>query len=257
MIDLHCHILPGVDDGASSWKESLSMALMAEDDGIEAIFATPHANPSYHNVSAGTVDQLVQELNTAIQKEGRTIQVYTGHDAHLVPELLDRLRSGEIHTLNSSRYFLLEPPEHFRISEMQEAIFGFMAHGFVPIITHPERVGAFLRNPEFLYRLVEQGALVQITAGSVTGYFGESIRHYSESILKEGLGHILASDAHSPRHRPPILSQACNVISSWGVDAHPMVSGRPRAVLSDEEIDIPSPAKPSRPGLFQRLFKRM
>ena len=256
MIDIHSHILPAVDDGSTSMEETLAMTAIAERDGISIIAATPHANPGYHMVSRKSVLDLVAAVNRAVENEKRILRLVPGHDAHLVPELLPMLKEGRVLTLNFRRYFLLEPPEHFPENELKEVAFACMASGFHPILTHPERLTAFLRKPEMLHDLAAQGVIIQVTAASVTGYFGEVIRRYCEMMFKEGIVHIIASDAHSPRHRPPILSLAADAVSDMGIDPEPFVRSYPEAILHNRDIDVPVPAEAPRRSLFRRIFGR-
>lgn len=234
MIDLHCHILPGVDDGSEGWEETLKMAKIAHQDGITHIFATPHANPNLYFVPARRVIALVKELHTLLQKEAIPIEVLPGHDAHMVPELLDNLKKGEVLTLANSRYFLLEPLEFVERKELQNFIFKAQMEGYIPIITHPERIGYFHRHPEVIRECCQQGALIQFTASSITGYFGEDIRKWTLNAIKEGYGHILATDAHSSGHRKPILSEAVEELKLHGMDATPWVMDYPTLILRNE-----------------------
>lgn len=256
MIDIHSHILPDVDDGSRSWEETLAMITIAERDEITVIAATPHMNPSHHAVEANTVLDLVEETSERIRSEGHSIQVVAGHDAHLVPELLSQLQTKKTLTLNSGRYFLLEPPEHFESKEIQTAVFSFMTSGYIPIITHPERLGTFIRHPNLIPKLIRQGALIQITAGSITGYFGEKVQEFSEHLLRSNLVHVVASDAHSPRHRPPVLSLARDQIRRMGLDPEPLVHTNPKMILNNQDLDvyIPEVEEGKKSSLLHRLF---
>lgn len=257
MIDLHAHILPGVDDGSSNWNDTLLMASRAEEDQIERMAATPHANPDYHQVPAEIVMDLVDQLNAKIKEKGIQIQILAGHDAHLVPELLPKLKRSEILTLNESRYFLLEPPEFFESGELKTAVFQFMMEGYIPIVTHPERIGMFHRHPELIPSLIEQGALMQVTAGSVTGHFGEQVVEYSRWMFDKQYVHVLATDAHSPEHRPPVLSVAVERLKEWKIDPEPFVETNPAAILRDGEVEIRLPdRKKPKYSFLGRFLKR-
>jgi len=260
MIDLHSHILPGIDDGATSLEVSLEMARMAVADGVHTMACTPHIYPGLYMNDAQGIARARQQLQIELEREGVELKLVDGADVHLVPGLVEGLRGGGIPTLNGSRYVLLEPSHHVRPPRLEETVFDLVVSGYTPMITHPERLTWIEDHHEVFGRLVRQGAWLQVTGGALSGQFGKRAQYWGERLLGEGLVHILASDAHTTGRRSPGLSKARAVAERlMGVDeARRLVLDRPQAILSDlppSQVPPPPEAAPQR-GWFQRLFQR-
>lgn len=264
MIDLHCHILPGIDDGAPDLELSLAMARRAVEDGITVTACTPHIMPGYYENTGPEIRQHVVALQAALDEHEIPLRLTTGADVHLVTDLIAGLKSGRILTLNDSRYFLFEPPHNVAPPRMGDSIFSVMTAGYLPIITHPERLRWIEDHYESMGEMVHGGAWIQLTAASVTGKFGKRAQYWSERMLDEGLVHILATDAHNMRTRSPILSEAVEAVAKRLGDqaARDMVFTRPQAVLDNAlpstlPATVAAPKAPARigGGFFQRLFK--
>ena len=262
MIDLHCHLLPGIDDGPAHLEISLAMARCAVQDGITFTACTPHIYPGlYENDRAG-IESAVDALRKVLAEAGIPLQLGTGADTHLAPDLLANLRGGRIPTLNRSRYLLLEPPHHVAPPRFDEAVFNLMAAGYVPVITHPERLSWIESHYAVFGSLVKQGAWMQLTAGSLTGRFGKRPRYWAERMLDEGLVHILATDSHHIDKRPPLLAEGreAAALRVGAQEATHLVLTRPQAILDDlppgDSPPLPqrSQTEPRRAGLWQRLF---
>ena len=236
MIDLHCHMLPGIDDGAPDEETALAMARIAVGDGITVTACTPHISKFYDN-SALLIRQRVSELQAKLDGEGIALRLMSGADAHLDSELLDCLRTGTTPTLNGGRYFLLEPPHHVAPPGFEESVLAFIETGYVPVITHPERLSWINTHYEVFRQLALRGAWMQITAGSLTGRFGDGAEYWGERMLDEGLVHILATDAHRVKQRAPLLAEGRQAAEKYvGKDeAHRLVFERPRGILDDVE----------------------
>lgn len=247
MIDLHCHILPGVDDGPESQDESLSMARKAVEDGIYTIVATPHTLNGIYINPVKEVTSRVAALQEALSKNHIKLQLYAGADVYLCPNMLERIESGDAGTINDSRkYILLELPSQIVPPGVKDEIFSLKLNGITPIISHPERNSAIQHDTDILYELIRMGALSQVTAMSITGDFGEMALQCSERLLKHRLVHIIASDAHSSDSRPPILSQAVEAaaeIMGNYKEAEHMVTEVPATILSGVIIEIPEPMR--------------
>ncbi len=245
LIDLHCHILPGIDDGSVNTDESIAMAKRAVSDGIRAIVATPHAlDDVYRNLFQNVIDQVVQ-LRRVLSKERLPIDLYPGSDARLCADMLEKIFIGEAGTINGNgRYLLVELPTFAIPPAAKNELFQLKLNGISPIITHPERNHFFLNHMEILYDLVTMGCLVQITAMSITGGFGHCAMEYAHELLRCRLAHVIASDAHSATKRPPILSSAVNaaaIILGSKTEADAMVIDRPKAILEGKSLSIPVP----------------
>jgi len=268
VIDLHCHMLPGIDDGAHDLATALAMARVAADDGIEVTACTPHIYPGLYENATDNISAAVDAFRSAVAEAGIPLELTFGADIQIVPELLAGLRRGTHPTLHGSRYFLFEPPHHTVPVRFAETLFDTMAAGYTPVITHPERL-TWLDDDHYGWFVdaVADGAWIQLTAGAVTGDFGRRARYWSERMLDDGIVHILATDSHDPAHRPPILSAGRDAAAHWvgPEEAKRMVDERPRAVLADQPANsiVPPPAgragapigRPQRRrGWLSRLF---
>lgn len=235
MIDLHCHILPGIDDGAPDLDTALAMASIASADGIEVLACTPHIYPGlYENNQAG-IRAAIAALQGELVRAGIPLKLVIGADVHMDPDLLNGLRNGRIPTLNGTRYFLFEPPHHVAPMRLEESLFELMVAGYVPILTHPERLTWIGDHYDKMVDLAERGVWMQLTAASVTGRFGRAAQHFALKMLDDGIVHILATDAHHSHKRPPILSEARRMVAErlGAAEATNMVLVRPRGVLDN------------------------
>lgn len=202
MIDIHCHILPGVDDGAAEFEDSLEMARIAANDGIEKIVATPHIRDDQYTKKS--ITRRTDKLNRMLGHHGISVDIFPGAEiSSLIPA-----SAVKAYTINHTPYALIEFPGNHVPLNADEILFQLLINGFKPIIAHPERNLGILRDPEKLFRLLNADIYIQITAGSLTGMFGREVRKLSVHLLKKGLVHVMASDAHSPLYRRPILSKA-------------------------------------------------
>jgi protein-tyrosine phosphatase len=256
LIDLHCHILPSVDDGAGSLEESLAMAALAHEDGIHTVVATPHAlDGRFHNPLVSTLER-VASLQAFLVQRGLPLRLVAGGDVHLCPDMVGRIRKGEAVTINNDKkYLLLELPPQAIPPRIKDEIFALKLNGITPIITHPERNPVILRDLHVLHDLISLGALSQLTAMSLTGGFGEPVRRCASEILRSRLAHIIASDAHSPDSRPPLLSAAVLAAQELTGDeayARSMVLDVPAAILEGKRVEILEPARPQRVPRFAR-----
>jgi protein-tyrosine phosphatase len=207
-VDIHCHLLPGIDDGAQSVADSLAMARMAVDDGIRTIICTPHQLGNFGHNCGEDIRRRVLELQTELTKAGLPLQVVAGADVRIEPGMVERLQTGSVLTLGDQcRHVLLELPHELYLP--LEPVLAELARAkMVGVLSHPERNEGILRNPNVLPPLVDAGCLMQITAGSLCGTMGPQCREMSEWMLAEGLVHFVATDAHSPKSRRPLLRRA-------------------------------------------------
>jgi protein-tyrosine phosphatase len=255
MIDLHCHLLPGIDDGAQALEVSFEMARQAVADGISTTACTPHIYPGLFENSGPDIVRRVGDLQSALADADIPLSLTQGADIQMVPELVAGLRAQTMPTLGGSRYFLFEPPHHTVPVGFERLLFDALASGYVPVITHPERL-TWLDDAHYPWFVdaARQGAWLQITSGAVTGRFGRRAKYWSERFLDDGVVHILATDAHEPVHRPPLLAEGREAAAHWvgAEEAEALVLHRPRAVLDD--ADPSDVARP--PGLSgQRMTK--
>lgn len=266
MIDLHCHILPGIDDGAPDEATALEMARIAAADGIRTIACTPHIYPGLYENDANGIRARVAALQAKLGEAGIDLQLTFGADAHLTPELFERVREGTAPTLHGGRYFLLEPSHHVPPPRFEESVFNFIAAGYIPVVTHPERLTWIEGHYQVFESLFRSGAWMQITAGSLTGRFGDNAQYWAERMLDDGIVHLLATDSHGIKHRPPLLAEGVQAAEKWvgAEEARRLVLDRPQAILDDllPKDVAPVPAldstrrKPTSRGIWAKLMGR-
>jgi protein-tyrosine phosphatase len=263
MIDLHSHILPGIDDGAPNLETALAMAQMAVDDGIRVMAATPHIMPGLYDNDAQDIRSRVAAFNINLEEAGIDLHVVVGCDAHIRPDFLNCVRDGTLLRINDSRYILFEPPHTTLPQRLEDLLFNVMMAGYVPVLTHPERLKWIEQHYSVFQSLVQAGVWMQITCGSLTGRFGSRPKYWAERMLAEGMVHILASDAHNLTSRPPLMSGAfTKAQSEVGLDeANNLVLVRPVNILDDEPVAHSPPLLISRtldaPQIsgWRRLFR--
>jgi protein-tyrosine phosphatase len=258
MVDIHSHILPGLDDGASDWADSIAMAQVAVADGIREVVCTPHwVSGSFENTRPSVLTVL-HEFREKLHEHEIPLTVYPGGELRLDVELAGKINSGELLTLNDTgRYVLIELPAEFLPRNLENIFWELQSQDITPVLGHPERNCGLHRDPMLLYRLVEMGSLVQITAGSVTGRFGPEVRKFSHSLLEHGLVHVIGTDSHGAKTRTPrlteALKQATEILGERAAER--MVNETPRRIVEGNRVvpDDPVPlTQRSRLGTFFR-----
>jgi protein-tyrosine phosphatase len=246
MIDLHTHVLPGIDDGPAAIDGSLAIARAAAAGGTRALVATPHVNWRYRN-DAETIARLVQELGERLASEqvltsaGETLAILPGAEIALtmVPELQARQLAAL--SIAGGPWLLIEPPFTPQALNLDALLLELQSRGHRIVIAHPERCPAFQRDPRMLERLLEAGMLSSVTAGSLTGRFGGEARELALALARDGMLHNVASDAHDELGRPPIIAAeleraGLGPLRQW------LTVDVPGAILAGGEI-------PSRPAI--------
>jgi protein-tyrosine phosphatase len=250
MIDLHCHILPGLDDGSPDIAESLAMIDVAVQDGIDTVVCTPHALDGVHNNDdPEAIRKAVGELEAEARSKGINIRLVAGADIHISPDMAQRFKEGRLSTVNGTNYFLLELPHNMVPPGIETALFDWQVAGLIPILTHPERNAELGRDLPRIVDLVQRGVLMQVTADSLTGAMGGEAEQSALAMLEACCVHFIASDAHSSTWRKPVLSAARDrVAQTAGPQAAlAMVQDNPRLVLEGKPVPIPDPFLPQAP----------
>jgi len=254
--DIHCHLLPGIDDGAGNWDEALAMARIAVRDGIATVVATPHQLGRYAGNRGAAVRRRTAQLQEALDRLALPLKVLPGADVRIEPEMVRRLRSGEVLTLaDHRRHVLLELP-HDLFIPLDGLLAQLHAAGVAGILSHPERNLGILRQPDVLVRLVGAGCLLQVTAGSLLGRFGPEVQKLARWMVGEGLVQFVATDAHGVRSRRPQLSKAFQCIvglAGWQT-AVQLCCDNPAAVAEGRAVAA-GPAVPERSG-WSGWFRR-
>ena len=260
MIDIHSHVLPGIDDGSKSLEEAVELCRLAAGDGTRTLVCTPHINFRYEN-RRETIEAPFVELSQAIRQAGVDLNLIRGAEVHMAPEIITKLKQGELVTYDDAgRYLLLEFPFQQVITGAEDMVYRLRLAGVTPVIAHPERIAYFMDDTERLFQLVRLGALGQVTGASVLGQFGERSQRAVMRMVARGLAHIVASDAHDRLHRPPALSEAAGAIARLHGEerVRAMFVDYPGAIVAGEEIEPPAPeeATSKMGGLLQRLVRR-
>src|SRR5215472_6820134 len=254
MVDLHCHILPGLDDGPGRIEESLEMAETAIADGITHVVATPHCSDSYW-FDFATVRRLRDELQNRI---GNRLKVATGCDFHLNPENLAALRrEPRPYCLNQQDYLLVEFNEVSIPPAMDKTLHEMQLSGLRVIVTHPERNVILRSHPERLREWVRRGCFVQVTGNALTGAFGPTAQQIALQWIGEGLVHFVASDAHNNRSRPLRLQTAYDVVADQFGErkARGLFVENPGAAFEGRDLPhVPEVEKPVAPPRRKRFF---
>jgi protein-tyrosine phosphatase len=244
VIDLHCHVLPGIDDGPETIEGSLALVRAAAASGTRVMVATPHVNWHYPN-DAATIARLTGELNKRLGLEGIAVEVRTGAEVAMTrveeiePDELGRLRLG------SGPWILLEPPFTPVVTGLDGIVLALQSAGHRVVLAHPERCPALHREPRMVESLVRGGVLTSVTAGSLVGGFGGEVRRFARRLVEQGLVHNVASDAHDSIRRPPGMATELGE-AGLGALADWLTRAVPAAILSGEEI-------PARPQIPSRL----
>lgn len=235
MIDVHCHLLPKVDDGAKSWEMSLEMCEVAKRDGITHVVCTPHANDEYQYDRAA----LTKTLAELQSKVGGDLKLSLGCDFHFSYDNIQAaITDPKDFLIGEGDYLLVELSDFALSPAIFIAIEKLVAMGVRPILTHPERNMMLQRHASDVLRFVEKGCAIQITANSLTGHWGEGPRKMCHWLLEQKAVHIIASDAHDPKFRPPIMSQAREIVGkTYGNEvAQACTQGNPAAIVSGQPL---------------------
>ena len=248
MIDLHSHILPGMDDGSEELSVSLDMARSYVAQGVECVACTPHILPGLYNNAGPQIRIAVHELQRELDHAQIGLRLIAGADNHITPDFVSGLSNGHLLALADTRYVLLEPPHHVVPIRLEELFFDILVAKYVPILTHPERLTWIEDKYDLIQCLAKRGVWMQITSGSLLGKFGRRPKYWAERMLSEGLVQILATDAHdNARRRPDLLEGRIAAENLIGVEeAEWLVVTHPRDVLcnklSEDSVSLRKPA---------------
>ena len=259
MIDIHCHVLPDVDDGSESIEESLTMLRKAAAAGIEIVVATPHFIRGSYELDSLERQQITADLQKAADENGIKIQVKPGVEYYLAPQILEDFHGLEEFTINNNgKYILVELPMRDIPPSMDELFFNLGVKGITPILAHPERNAKICQNPNILFDFLMKGCLAQINIGSILGHFGKEIRKTARDLITHRLAHIVASDMHTANSRT--LDQALPAVEKLvgKEQAARMFVETPRQILAGEEFhqqETPQQIGTQRKGL-RKLFSR-
>ena len=238
MIDIHLHILPGVDDGPKTMEQTLQLARALVQEGIHTAIATPHYNDEFPQRPAAEIRERVGEVQQELERHAIPLRLFAGHEVLISPALLEDVQAGRVATLNGGRYLLLELWNSMWLPDTERIIFALRTIGIIPVLAHVERYRAIQQDHSRLKALLQQGVIAQITASSLIGLQGRTIRRCAEALLKEGLIQCIASDAHGLHTRPPRVAEGlqCAARMLGRERVHQMVEICPAAILNSTSI---------------------
>lgn len=247
MIDLHCHLLPGIDDGPSSLDEALALAALAVNNGITHAIATPHIHPGRWNNDRYQIARLCNRFRLRLAYAGIPLTLGMAAEVRVDSELIHWLAQDKIPFLghfNGKRVLLLELPHSHIPLGTENLIAWLLQRNIQPLIAHPERNKDVIRRIDSILPLVQLGCLLQITAGSITGHFGKPAQHRARQLLEMDAVFAIATDAHNCRNRPPILAQGCDAASHivGHERAHQLVTTQPMQLVARQFSFLKKPA---------------
>lgn len=257
IIDLHSHLIPGVDDGAKTIEQSIELASQAVDEGVEHMVLTPHhRNGKYINYKADVLEA-ENTLQEAYKQANVNLKVYASQEIRLTDKFLDDLYNGELLSLDAAgNYYLIEFPSDRVPSNAKQVLQELIDDGITPVIAHPERNHELSSNLNLLYELVHMGCLTQITTSSYSGYYSETLVANSQQMIQHNLTHILASDVHHMKHRPMNVQVAFKRLEKeYGQEAAQYIKDNARDIFNGDPVIKRKPIEPEKPrkkrfGLF-------
>ncbi len=237
-IDIHSHILPGVDDGADCLKTSLQMLKIAAQNQITQIILTPHNKPAHRNVSPRRIVERMKELQDKLDENGIDIVLHAGNELYYRDGLAQELDQGEAMTLAGSHYVLVEFSPNAEYDYIRNGIYSLQMHGYRPVLAHVERYRTICAKRDRIEDLAKMGCLMQVNAGSIAGRFGFGMRQLTGKLLKKGMVHFVATDAHDmDRRSPKIADCAAQIAGKYNDEyAKELLHDNPLRILQDRYI---------------------
>jgi len=243
MIDIHSHILPGVDDGAQTEADSIEMAREAVEQGIHTIIATPHHRNGKYENSRANIEKQVDILNGLFANEAIPLTVLPGQEVRINGDMIDDLDSGELLPLHQTKYLFVEFPSGHIPRYAKQMLFDIQVAGYTPIIVHPERNRELMEHPDRLYEIVRKGALTQVTAASVVGKFGKKIQKFTHQLIEANLTHFIASDAHNTTTRGFCMQAAFQMVKEqYGIESYYTFLENSELLIENQNVNRTEPS---------------
>lgn len=257
-VDIHCHLIPGIDDGAKDWRQTMAMARMAAADGIRTIICTPHQLGSFAHNRGDEIRRRTTRLQQALDEQQIQLRVLPGGDVRIEEDMLQQVSSGEVLTLaDRGRHVLLELPRevYFPLDRVLDQLDTLGMQG---ILSHPERNQGLLHDWTAVDSLVRAGCLMQVTSGSLHGLFGVASQKMALWMLEHQLVHFIATDAHGARSRRPLLGRSYELVCELAgeVTARNVCCEFPAAVAAGRRVHPPQPKQPRRPVVRWLSWRR-
>ena len=259
MIDIHCHILPDIDDGASDLDEALEMARIAQSEGIRKIVNTSHFHPKFKYKMGEELLDEVNRFNVALKANNIDIEVLLGNEIYYTDEIIEQLQDLNFYTLNNSRYILIElPPTNFP-KDLCNIVYELKEKNYIPVFAHVERYREVQENPELIYEVINAGAIIQVNSHSILGKSGKELQKVCNTLLNRNMVHVVGTDAHSSKRRTPIFLDAYKYVSEkYSKEmADDLFIKNNNAIINNEALNLPKPYKEEqkKKGFLKKLFK--
>lgn len=253
MVDIHSHVLPGVDDGSKSMEETLKMLKLTKMDGIDTVVATPHFYRGYYENNYEDMQELKERVEAEVQKENIGIDIVLGQEIFLDKHTLDDYKCGRIRCIEKTNYMLVELPMTFMPKDALDIIYELQIKGVRPILAHPERYRYIMDEPSKINQFLHEGCFIQINTGSIKGLFGKKVKKIAEILIKNKVCSFIASDTHSTGRRIPGISEALEIACEFDSNICEKVKNNCKKVLNNEFIELPSSRIRERKSIFQFL----
>lgn len=255
MIDLHCHILPGLDDGPITMEDSINMARAAVDNGIHTIVASPHHQNGRYNTDRKVIVEKVEQLNNVLKEKAIPLTILPGQEVRLYGELIQDFELNRIVSVNDGRrYLLCELPSSHIPHFTYRLFYEMQANRITPILVHPERNKVLMNEPDILFDLVQKGVLTQMTAGSLIGNFGKKIQKFTMKCIESNLMHTIATDAHNTGSRNFQLLDAYEIIrEKFGIETEFQLRENANDIVNGRILYPEQPLK-IKQNIFSRLL---
>ena len=259
MIDIHCHILPNVDDGSESLEESIAMAKIAESEGITKIVNTSHCHFDFKYKKGNELKLELEKFNQVLKEENINIEVLLGNELYYTSDLIERFNELDFFSMNNSKYILMEfSPINFP-KNIEDVIYEIKIRGYIPIIAHAERYKQVQEDVNIVLDCIKEGALIQVNASSILGKNGENVEDTSKKLLDNNMVHFVATDAHSSNRRRPLIKDSYNyILKNYGKEvSEKLFIENPTAVIENRDISILNPTKyEEKRSFLKRLFRK-
>lgn len=259
MIDIHCHILPEVDDGSRSLNESIEMAMIAKEQGITKIVNTSHYHPDFRYKKGEELLKELEDFNNVLKENMIDIEVLIGNEIYYTKDLIKEIDELDFYTLNNSRYILIElPPTNFP-KDLCNIVYELKEKNYIPVFAHVERYREVQENPELIYEVINAGAIIQVNSHSILGKSGKELQKICNTLLNRNMVHVVGTDAHSSKRRTPIFLDAYKYVSEkYSKEmADDLFIKNNNAIINNEALNLPKPYKEEqkKKGFLKKLFK--
>ena len=259
MIDIHCHILPEVDDGSRSLNESIEMAMIAKEQGITKIVNTSHYHPNFEYKKGEELLKELEDFNNVLKENMIDIEVVIGNEIYYTKDLIKEIDELDFYTLNNSRYILIElPPTNFP-KDLCNIVYELKEKNYIPVFAHVERYREVQENPELIYEVINAGAIIQVNSHSILGKSGKELQKVCNTLLNRNMVHVVGTDAHSSKRRTPIFLDAYKYVSEkYSKEmADDLFIKNNNAIINNEALNLPKPYKEEqkKKGFLKKLFK--